>query len=66
MARTLDEVIRGLPLDQQQEIETQAARLIEDEMVLRDLREAHVLMQERMVGVLHIAQDDVSRIKNAL
>jgi hypothetical protein len=38
MARTLNDVIKGLPLDQQQEIEVQAARLIEDEMTLRDLR----------------------------
>ena len=30
MARTLDEVISGLPLDQQQEIEARAAQLIED------------------------------------
>ncbi len=32
--------IKGLPLDQQQEFETQAARLIEEEMTLRDLHKA--------------------------
>jgi transcriptional regulator with XRE-family HTH domain len=63
MARTLNEVIKGLPLDQQQEIETQAARLIEDEMTLRDLRKAHELTQERMAEALHISQDGVSRIE---
>jgi len=63
MVRTLNDVIKGLPLDQQQEIEVQAARLIEDEMTLRDLRKAHDLTQERMAEALHISQDGVSRIE---
>ncbi len=33
MARTLTDVIKGLPLDQQQEVEAQAARLIAGEMI---------------------------------
>jgi len=63
MTRTLNEVIKGLPLDQQQEIEAQATRLIEEEMTLRDLRKAHELTQERMAETLHISQDGVSRIE---
>ena len=63
MARKLDDVIQGLPLDQQQEIATQAARLIEEEMTLCDLRKAHELTQERMAEALHISQDGVSRIE---
>lgn len=63
MARTLDDVIRGLPPDQRQEIDAQAARLIEEEMTLRDLRKAHALTQERMAETLHISQDGVSRIE---
>jgi len=63
MARTLDEVISGLPLDQQQEIEARAAQLIEEEMTLRDLRKAHELTQARMAEALHISQDGVSRIE---
>lgn len=63
MARILNDIIKGLPLDQQQEIEVQAARLIEDEMTLRDLRKAHDLTQERMAEALHISQDGVSRIE---
>jgi len=63
MTRTLNDVIKGLPLDQQQEIEVQAERLIEDEMTLRDLRKAHDLTQERMAEALHISQDGVSRIE---
>jgi DNA-binding XRE family transcriptional regulator len=63
MARTLNEVIEGLPLDQQREIETRAAQLIEEEMTLRDLRKAHRLTQERLAEALHISQDGVSRIE---
>jgi DNA-binding XRE family transcriptional regulator len=63
MARTLDEVIGALPLDQQREIEARAAQLIEDEMTLRDLRKAHELTQARMAEALHISQDGVSRIE---
>jgi len=63
MARTLDEVVSGLPLDQQQEIQARAAQLIEEEMTLRDLRKAHELTQTRMAEALHISQDGVSRIE---
>ena len=63
MARTLDEVIAGLPADQQRDIATAAARLIEDEMTLRDLRKAHELTQTRMAEALHISQDGVSPIE---
>jgi DNA-binding XRE family transcriptional regulator len=63
MARTLDEVIAGLPADQQRDIAAKAAQLIEDEMTLRDLRKAHALTQRRMAEALHISQDGVFRIE---
>jgi hypothetical protein len=63
MARTLKEVIASLPLDEQQDVAAQAARLIEEEMTLRDLRKAHELTQERIAEALHISQDGVSRIE---
>jgi DNA-binding XRE family transcriptional regulator len=63
MARTLDEVIKGLPVDQQRDIEARAAQLIEDELTLRDLRKAHELTQTRMAEALHISQDGVSRLE---
>lgn len=63
MARTLDEVIGGLPPDQQRDIAAASARLIEEEMTLRDLRKAHELTQARMAEALHISQDGVSRIE---
>jgi len=62
MARTLREVIESLPLDEQQDVEAQAARLIEKEMTLRDLRKARELTQERIAEALHISQNGVSRI----
>ena len=63
MSRTLNEMIAGLPSDQQREVEAQAARLIEEETTLRELRKAHALTQQRMAEALHISQDGVSRIE---
>ena len=63
MARTLDEVIAAMPLEDQQEIERRAAQLIEEELTLRDLRKAHAFTQERMAQALNISQDGVSRIE---
>jgi DNA-directed RNA polymerase specialized sigma subunit len=60
ISRRFDEVIGGLPLDQQQEIATKAAQLIEEEMTLRDLRKAHELTQTRMAEALHISRGGVS------
>ena len=57
MVRTLNDMIEGLPL------ESQAARFIEEEMTLRDLRKAHALTPERIAEALHISQDGVSRIE---
>ena len=63
MARNLNDVVKRLSLDQQQDIATQAARLIDEEMTLCDLRKAHELTQERMAEALHISQDGVSRLE---
>lgn len=63
MAKSLDAVIEGLPRDQQRDVATQAARLIEDELTLRDLRKAHKFTQERMAEALNITQDGVSRLE---
>jgi DNA-binding XRE family transcriptional regulator len=63
MNMTLDEIIAGLPLDQQAEIEAAAKILIEEELTLRDLRKAHELTQNRMSEALNISQDGVSRIE---
>lgn len=56
-------MIDRLSPDEQHEVATRAARLIEEEMTLRDLRRAHELTQERIAEALHISQDGVSRIE---
>jgi transcriptional regulator with XRE-family HTH domain len=63
MARTLDEMIAGLPADQQREVESEASRLIATESTLRDLRKARALTQQRVAEALNISQDGVSRIE---
>src|SRR5271163_1039393 len=63
MARTLEDMIAELPVDQQRDVEEQAAQLIEEEATLRELRKAHALTQQRMAEALHISQDGVSRIE---
>jgi hypothetical protein len=45
MARTLDEVIKGLPLDRQQKIKAETARLVDEEMTVRDLRQPNAIKQ---------------------
>ncbi|MBF0162861.1 MAG: hypothetical protein HQL88_11310 [Magnetococcales bacterium] len=53
MARKLDDVIKGLPIDQQQEIEELAAHLIDTEMTLRDSRIATLLCSPVSAHSLH-------------
>jgi len=63
MAKKLNDIIKIRPADQQRAIAAQAARLIDEEMTLRDLRKAHELTQEHMAEALHISQDGVSRLE---
>jgi DNA-binding XRE family transcriptional regulator len=63
MARTLNEMIEGRPFERQREVEAHAARLIEEEMTLRDLRKAHAPTQQRIAEALDISRDGVSRIE---
>jgi transcriptional regulator with XRE-family HTH domain len=63
MNTTLDEIIAGLPLDQQAEIEAAAKILIEEELTLRDLRKAHSLTQAQISQALNMTQDGVSRLE---
>lgn len=66
MARTLDEVISDLPLDQRRNIAERTAQLIEEEMTPRDLREEVMAGHTEYLanpsnGVA--AEDILSRIK---
>lgn len=61
--RTLDEVMAALPEERRARIEAEAAKLIAEEMALRDLRKAMRLTQSRLAKKLRVGQDSVSRIE---
>ncbi len=61
--KTLDQKIKHLSPVRRKKVEARAARLIAEEMSLRDLRRAHKLTQERIAHTLGIGQDQVSRLE---
>jgi transcriptional regulator with XRE-family HTH domain len=64
MTVSLKAVLQNLSPEQRQHVEQRAAELIAEEMTLRDLRKARALTQEKMAEVLHIRQENVSRIEH--
>jgi hypothetical protein len=63
MARTLDEVIGGLPKARRVRIEARARELIAEEMSLRDLRKAMKRTQAAIAIKIGVGQDSVSRME---
>ena len=63
MAVPLDEVMRKFTPEQRSRIETRAKELSEEELTLRDLRQAQHLTQERMAELLGVEQENVSRLE---
>lgn len=63
MAVNVDDKIRKLSSAQRKKVEARAARLIAEEMTLRELRKARKLTQVRMAKALGITQDSVSRLE---
>jgi DNA-binding XRE family transcriptional regulator len=63
MAKSLDDVLSAFTPEQRARVEAHAQELIEEELTLRDLRQAHHLTQERMAELLGVAQENVSRIE---
>jgi DNA-binding XRE family transcriptional regulator len=63
MTTTLKDKMQALREQRRQKIEARAAELIADEMSLRDLRQAHLLTQQRMGEFLGIGQEGVSRLE---
>lgn len=59
MARTLEQIIAGLPDHRRKHIEDRAAEL----MTLRDLRQAMRKTQEELATALHMGQDGISRLE---
>jgi len=63
MAVNVEDKIRKLSVARRRKVETHAARLIAEEMTLRELRKARKLTQVRMAKELGITQDSVSRLE---
>ena len=61
--KLLQEVIRGLPEEDREEVEARARELITEEMTLRELRQAFDLTQTRMGELLNVVQDSISRLE---
>jgi transcriptional regulator with XRE-family HTH domain len=63
MTVNVNDKIKKLQPAQRKQVEARAARLIAEEMTLRELRHARKLTQVRMSKTLGITQDSVSRLE---
>lgn len=63
MAVSLDDVLNKMTPKQRARVEMRAKDLIEEELTLRDLRQAQQLTQERMAALLGVEQENVSRLE---
>ncbi len=63
MARTLDQVLAGLPAGRRRSVRKRANELIAEEFSLRELRRALQLTQTDVASTLGKRQDEVSRIE---
>jgi DNA-binding XRE family transcriptional regulator len=59
----LDDFIASLPPEEQARIQVRSAELIEEELTLRDMRQAQKFTQERLAEILGIEQESVSRLE---
>jgi DNA-binding XRE family transcriptional regulator len=57
------EMMKRLTPAQRTRVEARAKELIEEELTLRDLRQAQHLTQERMAALLGVEQESVSRLE---
>ncbi len=63
MAIALDDVMKRFTPAQRARVEARAKELVEEELTLRDLRQAQHLTQERMAELLGVEQENVSRLE---
>lgn len=63
MAKSLDQVMQGLPRARRQRVEQRGAELIAQQMTLQELRKELNLTQETMAGLLHMKQGNVSKVE---
>lgn len=63
MTVSLEDILRELPEDRRRRIEEMTAKLIAEELNLRELRRLRKLTQARLSKKLKIGQEGVSRIE---
>jgi len=63
MTVSLEDVMKKFTPAQRAQVEARAAELIEEELTLRDLRQAQHLTQERMAELMGVEQENVSRLE---
>ena len=63
MNKSLQEIMQTLPAAQQAAVEARFQELVAEELSLRDLRKARALTQEQMAKLLHMRQENVSRLE---
>ncbi|WP_137137927.1 XRE family transcriptional regulator [Pseudomonas asiatica] len=63
MAKSLDQIMKGLPAARRQKIEQRGAELIAEQMTLQELRKDLNLTQEAMADILAIKQGNVSKVE---
>ena len=61
--KTLQEKLNALPAARRNQIQSRAAKLIEEEMTIRELRKARKMTQAAMAKTLGVKQEQVSRIE---
>jgi DNA-binding XRE family transcriptional regulator len=61
--KTLQEKIKALPEARRKKIEARTDQLIREEMTLRELRKARSITQAKLAKVLHVKQEQVSRLE---
>ncbi len=63
MATNVDEIIKKLPVGQRKKVKARAAKLVAEEMTLRELRHKLALTQVRVAKASGTSQDRVSRLE---
>jgi DNA-binding XRE family transcriptional regulator len=63
MTRKLNDFLQTFTPAEQAKIQARASALIEEELTLRALRQAHNLTQERMAELLGVKQENISRME---
>ena len=63
MARTMNDFIASLPKERQKRIKKRSKELVEEYMVLQEIRKARELTQKDVAKKLNISQDGVSRLE---